>query len=464
MKSPIDNELRSPALITAVIAAVQFLYPFMMSAVGIALPAIGHEFQAGAVKLGLVEMIYILAMTLFMLPAGRFADLYGRKQVFIGGLVIFSFATISLPYSPGINFFIGLRFIQGLGAAMAGATCFAILSASVPAKKRGAAMGIVVAAVYAGISMGATLAGFVVSHVGWRWLFYSGFIIQIFALIPAIIFIQGPAQHQRKERSSFDWSGSLIYMAALSTLIFGTMHLKENLSYRFVISGGIAGIIIFLFWEYRSPSPILNIQLLMSNRVFTMSNIATLINYAASFGVTFFFSLYLQQVKGLTPQAAGMILVTQAITQAILSPITGRISDKISPPKLATFGMIICSVGLFLCATVDAESSNSFIFAALLLMGLGFALFSSPNMTTVMGSVEPKFFGIASSLVSTMRTIGMLTAMTIITLILSVFMGDVAVSPDTVPSYMTAMKTGFYIFSGISVIGVFCSMGRMKQG
>lgn len=433
----------------------------MMSAVGVALPAIGQEFSAGAVGLGLVEMVYILAVALIMLPAGRIADIHGRKKVFVAGAILLTLATLLLGLSPTIQIFILFRFLQGAGAAMVTATSVAILSSVIPPGKRGRAMGIVVAAVYAGLSAGPTLAGFMVTYMGWRWIFFSALPMEIAALILTLTRLKG--EWKGAEGKSFDWVGSLIYMAALFAVIFGVTHLKDGSAYTRLLAGGIAGMIFFVAWESKITSPILNVKLIFNNRVFAMSNAATLINYAASFGVTFFFSLYLQQVKGFSAQTAGFILIVQPLLQAFLSPISGKFADIFPPARIATFGMGLCAVALAMCTTIQVETPIYQILIILSLLGIGFAFFSSPNMTTVMGSVDPKDYGIASSLIATMRTVGMLTAMTVITIILTIFMDDAPVTPDTAKAFVNAMGTGFSIFCGLSILGILCSMGRMDK-
>jgi len=461
MTSHASKKNVSPAVTIFVVSVVQFLTPFMMSAVGVALPAIGREFSAGAVQLGLVEMIYILAVALIMLPAGRMGDIHGRKKIFVIGSVLFTVATLFLAMAPTIGTFILFRFLQGAGASMVTATSVAILSAVISPSKRGKAMGIVVATVYLGLSAGPTLAGFMVTHIGWRWIFFTALPLELASLAFTLTSLKG--EWKGAEGMPFDWTGSLIYMGALFAMIFGATHLKEgNLNVALLVMG-MAGMAGFLAWEAKSESPILNVRLLLKNRVFAMSNIATLINYAASFGVTFFFSLYLQQVKGLSPQNAGLILVTQPILQAILSPLSGRLADILPPARIATFGMGLCTVALALCSTIRVETPIHFLTGILVLLGIGFAFFSSPNMTTVMGSVTPKDYGIASSLIATMRTIGMLSAMTVITFILTLFMGEAPVAHETAAAFVEAMRTGFLIFSGMSLFGIFCSMGRMEK-
>lgn len=456
-----NNDKSSPGATLFIVSAVQFLTPYMMSAVGVALPTIGKEFSASAVQLGLVETIYILAASLFLVPAGRMADIKGRKKVFTSGAVVFTMGTIAISFSTSIESFIVFRFFQGAGAAMVTSTSVAILTSVFPASQRGKAMGVIVGCVYAGLSAGPGLAGVLVTHFGWRWVFYLVVPFQFIALYLTIFKLKG--EWLESENEKFDLIGSLIYIFSLFLLISGASRLNTNIYAAPAMVTGFIGFILFFIYESKIEFPVLNVALLKENRVFAMSNLATMINYAASFGVTFLLSLYLQTTKALSPKEAGIILLTQPVIQTVLSPVTGKMSDKFSSSKLATIGMAICAVALFAGGLIDSNTPISLIYVVLILMGLGFSIFSSPNMNAVMGSVEPKHYGIASSLVATMRTLGMLVSMTTITLIFSVYMGDLEVTQQTSDLFVKSMKTGFFIFSGLSIAGVLSSFGRISK-
>lgn len=444
-----------------IVSAVQFLAPFMMSAVGVALPTIGRFYGASAVSLALVEMVYMLAVTLFLLPMGRLADITGRKKIFVSGVALFALATILLPFSPSIGIFIAIRFLQGIGVSCTVSTSVAILSSVVPKEKRGKAMGIIVACVYLGLSAGPTLAGLMIAWLGWQWIFFATVPLALAALILTLTQLKG--EWKGAEGEPFDRMGSIIYMAALSCLIVGVSHLESHAWAPGLMAAGMIFMAVFTVFEYRHPFPILDIRLLLGNRVLAFSNIATWINYAASFGLTFFFSLYLQVVKGMSAQATGFVLIVQPIIQAVLSPLSGALSDKISAAKLSTAGMAICAAGLGFAAVLGQDAGIWQVLVVLVIMGVGFAVFSTPNMATVMGSVGPRHYGIASSLVATMRSIGMLTAMTITTLLLSMFMGNAGVSTATAPGFLKTMHTAFMIFALLSLVGIVFSMARVAH-
>ncbi len=456
-----SDDTVSEAATLFVVSAVQFLTPFMLSAVGVALPAIGREFSASAVQLGLVETVYIFAFSLFLIPAGRLGDICGRKKIFTIGIVAFTAGTVLISLAFSIESFIVFRFFQGCGGAMITGTSVAILSSVFPAARRGRAMGVIVGCIYLGLSLGPVLSGFMVTHLGWRWIFYLGVLVELLCLLLTVLKLKGEWADARGER--FDFAGTVLFIVSLFCLIYGTLNQEAGGVYLLLIVSGALGLLMFLAFEYRSSSPILDVSLLIQNRVFAFSNMATLINYAASYGIAFFFSLYLQVVRGYSPEGAGFILIIQPVVQTVLSPFFGRLADRVSPAGLATSGMAVCALGLGLASQFHAETPIHAIIGMLALMGVGFSIFSSPNTTTVMGSVGPKSYGIASSFLATMRTMGMLSSMTIITMVFNHIMGNRPVSAQTQPSFLASMHLCFMIFCVLCVAGVFCSIVRVKR-
>jgi EmrB/QacA subfamily drug resistance transporter len=451
----------SRAAILLVVCIVQFIMPFMMSAVGIALPTMGHELNATALQLGLVESTYILSAAIFMLAMGRLGDIHGRQRIFRYGLIIFTCAGGAISQAWSMEMIIVLRFIQGFGGAMIMATGMAMVVAAFPPSERGKALGIAVSTVYAGISVGPFLGGYLVSVLGWRSLFYLLLPLGFFALVVAIKKTQPLPGIAKGE--PFDWIGSACYAVAVVSLMVGATHLSEGLWAWGGVGLSLFCFVLFYHLELRSRFPLLDVRLLRDNRVFALSNLAGLFNYAATFGVTFFLSLYLQYVKGMGPQMAGSILIVQPIMQTIFSPICGRLSDKVSASLVATTGMALCAIGLAIAATLGANSSLVGVFFLLIFLGIGFALFSSPNMSMIMGSVEPRYLGIASGLNSTMRTLGMTVSMMVITLIFSFLMGGHGITTETQPQFLASMRLALLVFCSFCIIGIGCSLGRFGK-
>ncbi len=452
---------KSPTATLWVIAAVQFLTPFMFSAIGVALPSIGQEFSAGAVQLGLIEMVYVLAVALLLLPIGRYADIHGRKKIFLSGIFVITAATLSLAMAPSIGLLIFFRFFQGIGAAMITSSSLAILSAIYPPAERGRALGVVVSSVYLGISAGPLLAGLMIDYLGWRWIFYSAVPIECTALLFALLRLKGEWAGAQGER--FDWIGSILYIIALFCIIVGILEAQSFPGARWLAGSGLLVMTAFLVFENAIEFPIFPLKKIVANRVFALSNIATWLNYAASFGITFFFSIYLQVIRGISPKIAGFILITQPLLMAFCAPIAGRLADAYSPAPIATTGMALCTVAMVCAIFISATSSMLLIFAVLIIMGLGFGFFSTPNTTAIMASINRADYGMASSMIATMRTIGMLTAMTLITVVLAWFLGKQSINPETKHLFLAAMRAAMAIFSLLGVIGIVCSVGRTRK-
>lgn len=444
-----------------VVCTAHFLMPFMMSAVGIALPAIGREFAASARQLGLIETAYVLSASIFLLAMGRLGDIHGRKRLFEIGILVFTLAGGLLSQAWSVEAMIGLRLLQGMGGAMVMATTNAIVVSVFPAQERGKALGIAVASVYAGISCGPFIGGYLVTHFGWRWLFYLCVPLGLITFFVSRRKLRGDWAEAAGE--PFDLRGSLVYASAILLLIAGASQLDQGRWAWSLTLAGVLGLLHFLRLESRTAHPLLNVSLLRENRIFALSNLAALLNYAATFGLTFFMSLYLQYVKGMNAHQAGAILIIQPIVQTLFSPLCGKLADRYPASQVATLGMGLCAVGLGIAATLDAGSPLHLVMAMLALLGLGFALFSSPNTSVIMGSVAPRHLGVASGLSATMRTLGMMTSMTIITVIFSVLMAGEPVTAATQDAFLRSMTWALLTFCTLCLLGILCSLGRIRK-
>lgn len=444
-----------------VVCVAHFLMPFMMSAVGVALPVIGREFSASAVQLGLVETTYVLSASVFLLAMGRLGDLVGRRQIFRLGLAIFTVSGGLISQAWSIHGVILLRFFQGMGGSMVMATTMAMVVTAFPATQRGRALGIATASVYAGISCGPFLGGSLVTWLGWRSIFYLCVPLGVMAFSVATVKLAEEGATAKGE--SFDWRGWIIYALSILALISGVMRLNYGEVWWLVAIIGVAGFILFLWYESRQRYPLLNTNLLRHNRMFALSNIAALFNYAGTFGITFFLSLYLQYVKGFPPHTAGLILIVQPIVQTVFSPLCGRLSDRFPAAKVATVGMLFCAAGIGVAATISRSTSLGFIVMVLVMLGAGFALFSTANTNAIMGSVAARDLGVASGFSASMRTLGMMASMAIITVMFSFYLGEQSVTLATQNEFIQSMQGSLLVFSGLCVAAVVSSFGRHRS-
>jgi EmrB/QacA subfamily drug resistance transporter len=452
-----DTTIKRTALLIATFAS--FLTPFMVSSINIALPAIGREFQMSAVLMSWVPASYILSAAMFLVPFGRLADIHGRKRVFAWGMWIFTLASLFLAVSPSATVLITLRVAQGFGSAMIFGTGMAILTSVYPASERGRVLGINVAAVYLGLSLGPVLGGFLTHQFGWRSIFLVNVPLGLFVIYLVAAKLNREWADARGEK--FDFIGALFYAFTLVALMYG-FSLLPALSGAWFILAGVAGCVLFVAWDRRAASPLLNMDLFFHNPAFAFSNLAALINYSATFGVTFLLSLYLQYIKGFSPQHAGMILISQPVVMAIFSPFAGRLSDKIEPRVVASIGMGFTSAGLFLFTFIDHDTHLGFIITGLMLLGFGFALFSSPNTNAVMSSIEKRFYGVGSSTLGTMRLTGQMLSMGITMVIFALSIGSARITPENYPLFLTSVRTAFIIFAALCFSGIFASLARGK--
>jgi len=434
-----------------------FLTPMSLSTVNVALPTIAQEFLMNAITLSWVATAYILTAAALLMPFGRIADIYGRKRVFIWGTYVFTAASFLLGIAWSGGLLIVFRALQGVGSAMLFATAMAMLSSAFPPGERGKALGINVAAVYFGLSCGPLLGGVLTQHMGWRSIFLFNVPLGIVIIVFSLWKLRTEWAESKGE--PFDFVGSFIYCAMLVSLMCGFSMLPGTAG-SLLIAAAIAGICIFVAWELRTSKPILDIALFRTNKVFTLSNIAALIHYSATFAVSFLLSLYLQHIKGLSPQATGAVLISQPLVQAAFSPIAGRASDRMEPRIVASTGMFITAIGLFLLTFLEAGTGTWFIVSTLALQGFGFALFSSPNANAIMSSVENRHFGVASSMLGTMRLLGQVFSMGIAMMAFALYIGAVEIAPQHYLMLLKSITAIFTIFGFLCIGGVFASLTR----
>ncbi len=441
----------------AVVTLTFFLAAFMGSSVNIALPSIGSELQMDAILLGWVATAYILSSVTFLLPAGRLADIYGRKRILTYGILIYTSLSLALAFATSANLLISFRAIQGIGGAMIFSTGVAIITSVFPEGERGRALGIATATTYSGLSLGPVLGGLLTQNFGWRSIFLITVPLGVTAIILTITKIRGEWAEASGEK--FDIAGSVIYGLALLGIVYGLSQLPQPMGIG-LITAGSAGIIAFIRRSTKITNPIMDINLFRRNRVFAFSNLATLLNYSAAFAVAFLLSLYLQYIKGFSPQYTGLVLVAMPAVQASLSPLAGRLSDRIQPRIIASIGMGLTTVGLALFTSLNENTPLAFIITSLIILGAGFALFASPNTNAIMSSVEEKCYGVASATLATMRQIGMTFSMAITMLLFALLIGQVAITPAYYQPFLSSIKTAFIIFTALCAAGIFASLAR----
>jgi MFS family permease len=447
-------------IILIIVTTSAFIMPFLASSLSVALPTIGDEFSMDAVMISWISTVYFLAVLMVQVPSGRLADIYGRKKIFILGLLIAICASFLMAFaSSGPMLIIG-RAIQGVGAGMLTNTSVAILTATIPAEERGQAFGISLAGTYSGLSLGPFIGGVMTEHIGWRSIFILSGILVVIILLMVFWKLRGEWADARGER--FDAAGAVVFALSIALFTYG-FSIINTLPGVFLLLAGVAGFLIFGRLQARSDSPILNLGLFSKNRAFVFSILAALITFIASFAVSFLSSLYLQYIHGLSPQMAGLVLVSPAVVMTIFTPVSGRLSDKVAPRLVASAGNIFIFMALFLFIFLGEDTPIGFVIAGLVLYGMGMGIFSSPNSNAIMSSVEKRHLGVASGVLVTTRSGGMLLSMGITIVLFSIYMGQAEVTPDLYPEFLLSLRTGFIVFSALGLVALLLQFNARKS-
>ena len=455
----VERPVVSLRTVIIAVGAAQFMLPFMLSGAGPLLPAIGRDLHASAMQLSLINAAYTLSLAIFHLVAGRVGDMVGRKRLFLSGLSLFVVMSALLPFVTNIWLFLCCRFVQAMGTAIMNTCALAILVSCAPPEQLGRVLGLTSIGVYSGLSLGPGLSGLLGTALGWQFLFFSVVPIGIIAWL--LMYCNVRCDWKDAPDDPFDWRGSLFYTLAVSLLSIGAIWLFSGAWAGVLFALGVVFLGLFLWEERRSHHPILDVAFLVKNKAFALSTLASFINYSSIFGVTFYFSLYLQGVHGLTLLETGLLLSAQPAVQVFISPLGGRMADRHGADIIATIGIAVCGVGLLLASSLDGASSLWVVTLVQLVIGSGIALFASPNTSAIMTSVDEAHMGQASGLVGTARTLGTLSSMVIISLTMNAYLGDEAPGPNNIPEFLEAMHINFALFGILNLLGIFCSLGRM---
>jgi len=436
------------------VTMASFLAPFMSSSMNVAIPAIGREFGLDANGGNWIVTAYVLATAALLLPSGRASDIYGRKRVFATGMLAYAATSLLCGLAPSGTFLIAARLAQGAASALMFSTSVAMLTSAYPPHRRGRVIGFTVAAVYIGLSAGPPIGGLITQHAGWRLLFHLN--AAAGAITYAIAELRIPAEWRDPEHTRFDAMGAALYLAGLISLLYGVTVIR-GLVGQIAAPAGIILLAAFCWWETRAHQPLLELGL-FENLTFAFSNLAALIHYSATFAVSLLLSYYLQSAQQLSPQQTGLVLLSQPVMMALVSPVAGILSDRRNPRHIASAGMALTCLGLTGLIFLKANTSLYTVILLQVLMGTGFGLFSSPNTNAIMGSVEPSRFGVASATLGTVRMVGQAFSMALLALFFSWYVGDTPFMAIPLDKLMAAMRISFAVFAALCFAGIFASL------
>lgn len=433
--------------------------PLLASMIILALPNIGTEFLVSARDLGWMSTAYILSNAICLVPGAWVVDKVGYRKSFIAGTIIVAVTCLFAVFAPNYPALLASRIVSGLGVSLLMITSLAILSRIFPKEKRGFVIGINTTMVYVGLTLGPFLGGILTETLGWKSLFLLMGPLVFFSGILLFVCMKTEFTIPVKK---FDFVGAILYAVSMFLLMYGLSTITDAGSV-FLAGAGLILFAVFVWYELRNTHPLLHVRLFFENKRFARSSYAALLNYAAVYAVTYMVSLYLQSIGHLNAAEAGMIMLFQPLLQVIATPIAGKISDKVDAKYLVTAGMILTIFGLVFLSGLGLSMTNvaGYIMITQVFIGLGAALFSAPNTSTIMSSVSPAEYSMASSVVSVVRQVGMLISMAVCMAAISFFVGGTdMLGPDMYAQFVEALRVSMLISAGLAVVGVFFSWFR----
>jgi MFS family permease len=457
-----DGALRQRRLILAMAITANLFGNLNFSGINVAAPAIERELGLSAAEIGWLTLSCMLLMAAVSAPVARISDILGRRRLTLFGLyvTVLGFAGSAVSASPFMLF--AFRALTGVGLSTFFTTAMTMVTAAFPKEERGRVLGLTIGSVYISLSIGPVLSGLLLESLGWRSLFVFWLII----LIPTIILAHLVDKEEPVTPDErLEWRA--IPTWALGTVLFFTGFASVTSPMRgLAILGMAVGaflIGVFVWQGRRSASPLLDLGLFTGSRRFTFSSLAAFISYMSSFCIALLLSLYFQYSKGFSALSTGMILVTQPLVQAALTPISGRLSDRHDPGKIASLGLGVILLGILIFVFfLDPGTPIWLILLAMGLSGAGFALFSAPNSNAIMSSVPPLRLGQASGVITITRLTGQISSMALATLVFAQVIGPGEITPDRYPSFIRAARILFSIFAPLCFLAIFASLARGK--
>ncbi len=435
-----------------------FLGPVTLATVNVALPTIANALNADAVLIGWVPTIFLLGNIALMLPFSKLADNIGRKRVYLIGIITNTVGTLLAAMANDVYWLIACRFIQGVASAMIFGCSMAILTSVFPPNKRGLPLGVNAFALYCGLAAAPALGGWATEYLGWRSVFWIQ-VPALFCLMIAITRLKG--EWKNPSVGKFDWLGSSIFAVWSVCLVVGLSGLPK-LEYSALLLVGIACLVWFIKHQKTVANPLVRLSLFTEHKGFTLSLIATVAMYAASYPISIIASMYLQYIQGMSPSQAGHIMLLQAVAMAPLAPIAGKLSDKLNARIIAAIGCVFALASFISFSQVHADSPVIVISLIMLGLGVGYGFFTTPNNNVAMHSIERKELGAAAALINLSRTTGNTIGMGIVTLLISHYIGSTPITENESPLLLQTIQTSLVFASVYCFIALCLSLAGKK--
>ncbi len=448
-----------------------FISPFASSVISFSVPEIGRSLQASYLSMVWVPMAYLIPLPSTMILFGKLSDVFGRPKFYSLGLVVFGASALMAAFSNSVYFMVASVLAMGIGGSLLSANSTAIVSSVYPSEARGGALGINAMSVYLGLTTGPALSGLLLGVAGWKSLFLLIASMSLASLLPAYLFLRNV--EARGRRASLDVVGFAAFLSSILTIVLylSLADMDGWIPPIPILIAGLSLLVVFVALESRKASPMLDLTLFTKNRTFSAANFTAFLNYVSTFAVVFIFSMYFIIVAGLGPTESGLILTAEPVLMVVFSPISGRLSDRFGSRGLASLGMFLISSSFLSLYLMVGRTGPVDLVWPLAAMGVGFGLFSAPNTNSVMGSVHREELGVASGTLGTMRFVGQLMSIAIMStvlaasvpqsMLLQLFSGAGGnLTLTDVSAFVAGLREVMLLSASLSLIGVFTSLVR----
>ena len=401
------REHQNPRLVLFSVCLGLFMTALNHRALLVSLPTLTRLFQTDLATIQWALLVYDLTLIGLVLTLGRLGDLFGRKQIYVGGFLLFVCGSLLCGLSQSLAQLIVSRVLQGIGGAMLTANARAIVSVVYPPEQRGKAIGLTSMAFHVGFLTGPTLGGFLIDTVGWRWNFYINVPIGLYGAYLAWKILKDTEEERRRIR--IDFRGACLLLLANTSFLYAMNQLPHlGLNDRTVILFVLLSVItlaFFIWTELQAETPILTLSLFRS-RLFTSGILSLFFITSTQSAIQFLMPFYLQSIMGFSPSQMGWIIIANSAVIVLVAPIAGWLSDRFGSRLLCTTGASLIVVGQIFIASLTLGSSVLGIVLPLALSGLGWAVFNAPNTSAILGSVSQDRVGSASGVTVTAARIG----------------------------------------------------------
>lgn len=383
-----------------------FLATIDSSIVNVALPTLVDSFNTRFATVQWVVLSYLLTLATLLLTIGRWADIIGKKSIYLGGMLIFTLGSFLCGISFTIQWLILFRVVQAIGAAMMISLGAGIITEAFPFEERGKALGITGSIVSIGIITGPTLGGLIIDLISWHWIFFVNIPIGILGSVLVYRYI--PRSQVRKDQR-FDFYGAVCLFISLIAFLLA-LTLGQRLGFMNTLITGLLAIwavffLLFLLIELRIHQPMVDLHL-FQNHLFSLNLFTGFIIFVCLGGIIILMPFYLQNVLNFAPRKVGLLLATVPVAGGITSPLAGILSDRYGTRPITTIGLIVMLIGVISLLTLDTQTEALGYVICFIPVGLGIGIFQSPNNSAIMSAVPGEKLGIASSLLSLTRTLG----------------------------------------------------------